>query len=651
MFWWYEKLQFPQRFSRCHSSNSIRFLFYHTRIIIDFFGFILMSYMISLVSYKDHIWFLWSHIRISHFFKRVFFVLWMVHLRFLGFHAGIIYEKLDFKQGSYMISLVSYKDHIWFLWSHTRISHFFKRVFFVWWMVHLRFLGFHAGIIYENLDFIQGSYMISLVSYKDHIWFLWSHKRISHFFKRVFFRFMNGPSTISWSSFWDLIWKLGFRTRIIYDFFDFKQGSYMISLVSYKDHIWFLWSHTRISHFFKRVFFVWWMVHLRFLGFHAGIIYENLDFIQGSYMISLVSYKDHIWFLWSHIRISHFFKRVFFVLWMVHLRFLGFHAGITYEKLDFKQGSYMISLVSYKDHIWFLWSHTRISHFFKRVFFVWWMVHLRFLGFHAGILYENLNFIQGSYMISLVSYKDHIWFLWSHKRISHFFKRVFFSFHERSIYDFLEFILGSYMKTWISYKDHIWFLWFQTRIIYDFFGFIQGSYMISLISYKDLTLLQACFFSFDEWSIYDFLDFMLGSYMKTWISYKDHIWFLWFHTRIIYDFFDLIKESHTFSSVFFFSFHERSIYDFLEFILGSYMKTWISYKDHIWFLWFHTRIVLRNRVWTVWNHIWSLYEIKETSTRVVFRAIEFRARFLSLNFILVVWSPTKKKLFPSQVKI
>ena len=47
------------------------------------------------------------------------------------------------------------------------------------------------------------------------------------------------------------------------------------------------------------------------------------------------------------------------------------------------------------------------------------------------------------------------------------------------------------------------------------------------------------------------------------------------------------------------------------------MKIWISYKDHIWFLWFHARIVLRNRVWSVWNHIWSLYEIKEISTREV----------------------------------
>ena len=52
-------------------------------------------------------------------------------------------------------------------------------------------------------------------------------------------------------------------------------------------------------------------------------------------------------------------------------------------------------------------------------------------------------------------------------------------------------------------------------------------------------------------------------------------------------------------------------------MLVSSMKTWISYKDHIWFLWFHTRIVLRNRVWSVWNHIWFLYEIKETSTRDV----------------------------------
>ena len=35
---------------------------------------------------------------------------------------------------------------------------------------------------------------------KDHIWFLWSHTRILQFFKRVFFRFMNGSSTISWIS-------------------------------------------------------------------------------------------------------------------------------------------------------------------------------------------------------------------------------------------------------------------------------------------------------------------------------------------------------------------------------------------------------------------------------------------------------------------
>ena len=115
MFWWYEKLQFPKTFFRCHPSNSIRFVFYHTRIIIDFFGFILRSYMISLVSYKDHIWFLWSHTRISHFFKRVFF----------SFHEWFIYDFLDFMLGSCMKTWISYKDHLWFLWFHTRIIYDF----------------------------------------------------------------------------------------------------------------------------------------------------------------------------------------------------------------------------------------------------------------------------------------------------------------------------------------------------------------------------------------------------------------------------------------------------------------------------------------------------------------------------------------------
>ena len=236
MFWWYEKLQFPKRFFRCHPSNSIRFLFYHTRIIIDFFGFILRSYMISLVSYKDHIWFLWSYTRISHFLKRVFFVSWMVHLRFLGFHVGIIYANLDFVQVSYMISLISYNDHIWFLWSLTRISHIFMRVFFVSWMLQIRFLEYHARVIYENLDIIQGSYMISLVSYKDHIWFLWSHTTIIHFFKRLFLLFLNA-----------------FLELFVYDFLDFMLGSCMKIWISYKDHIWF---HTRIV-LRNRVWTVW----------------------------------------------------------------------------------------------------------------------------------------------------------------------------------------------------------------------------------------------------------------------------------------------------------------------------------------------------------------------------------------------------------
>ena len=59
-------------------------------------------------------------------------------------------------------------------------------------------------------------------------------------------------------------------------------------------------------------------------------------------------------------------------------------------------------------------------------------------------------------------------------------------------------------------------------------------------------------------------------------------------------------------------------YEWLK-IFKKYMyDSWYSYKDHIWFLGNHIRIVLRNQVWTVWNHIWSLYEIKEISTRVAF---------------------------------
>ena len=199
-----------------------------------------------------------------------------------------------------------------------------------------------------------------------------------------------------------------------------------------------------------------------------------------------------------------------------------------YENLDFIQGSYMISLVSYKDHISFLWSHTRIIHFFKRVFFfVSRMVHLWFLGFHARVMYENLDFIQGSYMISLVSYKDHIWFLWSHTRIIHFFKCVF--------------------------------LLFLNAIL------------------------------------------------------------------------------------------ELFIYDFLDFMLGSCMKTWISYKDHVWFLWFHTRIVLRNQVWTVWNHIWSLYEIKETSTWAVKNetsaVIKDFSTIINNRSGFIIWSSAGHKSF------
>ena len=176
------------------------------------------------------------------------------------------------------------------------------------------------------------------------------------------------------------------------------------------------------------------------------------------------------------------------------------HTRMMIDFFGFVLRSYMFSLVSYKDHIWFLWSHWRISHF-QAFFFVSWTIHLRFLGFHARDLYENFDFIQGSYMISLVSYKDHTSFLWSHKRIIHFFKHVFFSFQEWSIYDFLDFMLGSCMKTWISYKDHIWFLWFHTKIIYDFFDLIQGSY----------TFLSV-------YSCFSWMQFLNCSSMISWIS-------------------------------------------------------------------------------------------------------------------------------------
>ena len=125
--------------------------------------------------------------------------------------------------------------------------------------------------------------------------------------------------------------------------------------------------------------------------------------------------------------------------------------------------------------------------------------------------------------------------------------------------------------------------------------------------------------------MYENLDFIQGSYMISLVSYKDHIWFLWSHTRII----------HFFKRVFLLFLNailELFIYDFLDFMLGSCMKTWISYKDHVWFLWFHTRIVLRNRVWTVWNHIWSLYEIKETSTRAA--KTPFSVLWLQISSIL-----------------
>ena len=174
-------------------------------------------------------------------------------------------------------------------------------------------------------------------------------------------------------------------------------------------------------------------------------------------------------------------------------------------------GTYMKTWISYKDLIWFLWFHTKIIyHFFDLIqgsytylsvfFFVSRMVHLWFPGFHARAMYENLDFIQGSYMI-LVSYKDHISFLWSHTRIIHFFKRVFFSFQEWSIYDFLDFMQGSCMKTWTSYKDHIWFLWFHTKIIYDFFDLIQGSY----------TFLSV-------YSCFSWMQFLNCSSMISWIS-------------------------------------------------------------------------------------------------------------------------------------
>ena len=121
-----------------------------------------------------------------------------------------------------------------------------------------------------------------MVSYRVHILFLWSHRRIIQFFKRTFFRFMNSSSTISWISCSGHLWKLGFHTRIIYDFFGFIQESYMISLILYKDHT---------------------LIYGCILAFLELFIYDFSDFMLGSCMKTWISYKDHIWFLWFHTRI------------------------------------------------------------------------------------------------------------------------------------------------------------------------------------------------------------------------------------------------------------------------------------------------------------------------------------------------------------
>ena len=114
---------------------------------------------------------------------------------------------------------------------------------------------------------------------------------------------------------------------------------------------------------------------------------------------------------------------------------------------------------------------------------------------------------------------------------------------------------------------------------------------------------------------------MQGPYMISLVPCKDHIWFPWFHARIIYEFLGSIRESYMISLVpckdhkWFPSFHARVIYGLLGSMRGSYMISLAPWKDHIWFPWFHAWIVLENTLWFVWHHIWSLYGTKEAATR------------------------------------
>ena len=121
----------------------------------------------------------------------------------------------------------------------------------------------------------------------------------------------------------------------------------------------------------------------------------------------------------------------------------------------------MISLISYKDHIWFLQFRTRIIYDFlifiqePCVFWLWYFYINCFSAFF-DVMWEVIEGLNTWFPI-------------------------------RFINDFLDFMQGSYMVSRISFRIHIWFPRFHQRIIYDFLAFIKKSYMMSLVPCKDRT--------------------------------------------------------------------------------------------------------------------------------------------------------------------
>ena len=117
------------------------------------------------------------------------------------------------------------------------LSYFYKKCFSAFYKVmweDIRDLNpwFPIWIISDFLDFKQGSNMISRISFKN---LLCLHTRIMYDFLGL--KFLHKLFSFGYLSHLECELNSSYPTRIIHDFLDFTQESYVISLVPCEDHI------------------------------------------------------------------------------------------------------------------------------------------------------------------------------------------------------------------------------------------------------------------------------------------------------------------------------------------------------------------------------------------------------------------------------